>query len=168
MTVIVFDCDGVLRQLNLAMIHVCDAIGNYQPGYVDSICNTKPLLNPMDFALPEDDLYCLTRCSSEESAQRKAEWLYHWYGSRIKFKHILMNIPNSKDNWGPNYTDKVAYEKYHVLKEIGADIYFDDDPGIIRSLRELYNTDFITDKKIIFIKYGPWIEEYSPSKEDVR
>jgi 3-deoxy-D-manno-octulosonate 8-phosphate phosphatase KdsC-like HAD superfamily phosphatase len=50
--VIGLDMDGVLRELDLAMIHTCEILKNFDPFYVNSLTATKPLLNPMDIALP--------------------------------------------------------------------------------------------------------------------
>lgn len=152
-----FDCDGVLRELNLANIHVCEIINNFEPFKVDSLTGTKPLLNPMDLALPEDILFCLTRCYTDEDIRRKSDWLNHYYGDRIS----LFTVPKTVDNWGEDYHNGVGKAKYDIIREVNADLYIDDDPGIIRVLRKLADKDNFPCK---FLKYGPWIEEFHRDK----
>lgn len=157
---IVFDMDGVLRELNLAMIHVCEKIEDYDASYVDSLTATRPLLNPMYFTLPEDELFCLTRCTTILSSERKERWLKHFYGDRITFIPLVYNFPTVDGNsWGTAYTTAVGKAKYDILVDIKADMYWDDDPGIIREMRRLAHKD---GNPMKFIKYGPWIEEYVP------
>lgn len=161
-----FDMDGCLRELDLAMIHVCERINDFDPSYTNSITATRPLLNPMDFALPEDELYCLTRCTTILSSERKARWLEHFYGNRIKLIPLVYEFStNGGDTWGQVYCDVVGKAKYDILVDNKADIYLDDDPGIIRVMRRLAEKDGITSIK--FIKYGCWIEEYQPLKKEV-
>ena len=147
------DMDNVLRTLSLPTIHICEIVKNYEPFEVDSLSATRPLLNPMDFALPEDILYCLTRCYTDVDIQRKQEWLNHYYGNRIE----MFTVPKCTDNWGTEYHEQVGKAKYDIIKELNSDIYIDDDPGLIRVMRRLAKADNFPCK---FIKFGPWIEEY--------
>ena len=157
---IVFDMDGVLRELNLALIHVCETTGDFAPFKVDSLANTKPLLNPMLLVLPEDELFCLTRCYTQEDIDLKQGWLNHFYGNRIK----LLTVGKCTSNWGSEYCEMVGKAKYDVLCSIDADIYIDDDPGLIRVIRRLAEADGFSIK---CMKYGPWIQEYIPTKKNV-
>ena len=150
-----FDCDGVLRELNLALIHVCEKLDDFSAFKVDSLANTKPLLNPMLLALPEDELFCLTRCYIQEDIDLKQGWLNHFYGDRVK----LLTVGKCTSNWGQEYCEMVGKAKFDILKEIKADIYFDDDPGLIREMRRLNEEAKLNIK---MIKYGCWIEEYRP------
>ena len=160
--------DGVLRRLDLSMIKVNEGLKNKQGNealqlHIDS--QTEPTFNPAMFALPSDELYCVTNCSSENSAAKKERWLNHFYGGRIK----IAPIHAAQGKWGKDYVDEVSREKLNVLYEIGAEVYFDDDPAIIRVMRELHEQDLKdfakTDKVnlmpyIKFLKYGTWIEEW--------
>lgn len=154
-----YDLDGVLRTLDLANIHMCEIVKNFEPFEVDSLTATRPLLNPMDLALPEDQLYVLTRCYTDVDVRRKEDWLHHYYGERIQ----MFTVPKCTDNWGNDYNEQVGKAKYDIIKELESDIYIDDDPGIIRVLRRLANKD---DFHCKFLKYGPWIEQYI-TKEDI-
>jgi hypothetical protein len=147
------DMDGVLRELDLSVLHICESIKDFKPFEVNTLTATKPLLNPMLLALPEDSLYCLTRCYTETDIRRKREWLNHFYGDRI----TLFTVPKCTDNWGTDYQEKVGKAKYDIIKELDSDLYIDDDPGLIRVLRRLASEDGLNCK---FLKYGPWIEEY--------
>jgi hypothetical protein len=126
---------------------------NFEPFEVDSLSGTRPLLNPMDLALPEDRLYVLTRCYTEVDVRRKQEWLHHYYGDRID----LFTVPKVTDTWGDAYSQMVGKAKYDIIKELETDLYIDDDPGIIRVCRDLAKQD---DFHCKFLKYGPWLEEY--------
>mgnify|MGYP001252619800 FL=1 len=148
--------DNVLRELNLALIHVCETTGDFAPFKVDSLTNTKPLLNPMLLALPEDELFCLTRCYIQEDIDLKQGWLNHFYGDRVK----LLTVGKCTSNWGQEYCEKVGKAKYDILKDIKADVYIDDDPGLIRVIRRLVLADGLSLK---CLKYGPWIQEYIPA-----
>lgn len=156
-TTIGFDLDGVLRELDLSMIHMCEIVKDFRPFEVNSLTATKPLLNPMLLALPEDQLYCLTRCYTEVDVRRKQEWLNHFYGDRIS----LFTVPKCTENWGDDYHNMVGKAKYDIIKELNTDLYIDDDPGIIRVLRKLALEDSFDCK---FLKYGCWIEEYHKEK----
>jgi len=154
-----FDLDNVLRTLSLPTIHICEIIKDYSPFEVDSLSATRPLLNPMDLALPEDQLYVLTRCYTDVDIRRKQEWLNHYYGNRIE----MFTVPKCTENWGTEYYEQVGKAKYDIIKELESDMYFDDDPGLIRVMRRLAKKDNFHCK---FIKYGCWIEQYTP-KEDI-
>jgi hypothetical protein len=150
--------DGVLRELNLAIIHICEKIGDNSAFEVDALTNTKPLLNPMLLALPEDELFCLTRCYTQKDIDRKQAWLNHFYGNRIK----LLTVGKCTSNWGDEYCEFVGKAKFDILVNVGADIYMDDDPGLIRVMRRLNNEAKLNIK---MIKYGPWIEHYVPQEK---
>jgi hypothetical protein len=69
----------------------------------------------------------------------------------------MFTVPKTTSNWGNEYSEMVGKAKYDIVKELGSDMYFDDDPGIIRAMRRLAIKDNYPCK---FIKYGCWIEEY--------
>jgi len=162
-----FDMDGVLRRLDLSLFKFRDAINNKEAHEALEMHirrETEPLFNPMMFALPSDDIYCITNCSSENSAERKKKWLNHFYGGRIE----IVPVYAAQGKWGNEYVDEVAKNKLEKCHEYEIEIYIDDDPAIIRRMRELHNDelkDFAKSEGIHlmpyvkFLKYGAWLEE---------
>ena len=154
--------DGVLRYSHLGLLRSCQEIGNYEP-YKLEMHMMHPLLNPMMFATEDDELYCVTNCMTEFSVELKKRWSKFWFGDRVKILPI-MGQKKKQDkttgaDWGYAYCIPVAKAKVKVMLELGIDLYFDDDPTIIKVMRKL--TD-----KIVFVKYGPWFEAYSPNEAD--
>ena len=150
---IAFDVDGVLRQGSLGLFkHLTNdpTEENLECLKVETMASMYPLLNPFLFATKEDEIYALTNCGSvSHSAIAKREWLYHFYGDRIKF----LSIETANGLWKKDYCDTVAKAKVEIMLKEGIEVYFDDDPAIINVMRTL--TD-----KIKFIKYGTWVQEY--------
>ena len=173
--IIAFDMDGVLRNLDLAFIKVMEGLKCREGNdalklHIDS--HTAPNFNPGMFALQDDDIYCVTNCSSKNSAAKKERWLKHFYGDRVKLAPTFAGI----GSWGKDYVDPVARAKLDVLYQIEAEVYFDDDPAIIRVMRELHQQDLKEFEKtddvwlmpyIKFMKYGSWIEEWYDLGEEV-
>jgi len=149
---IAFDIDGVLRRKDLGFLKLCLDLGiekTREALWMYDYAETEPILNPMLFATPDDEIYVITNCMTKESAEVKKRWIRHFYGDRIKFLHVSV----AATSWGKKYVDAVAKAKVDIMLQEGIEVYFDNDPAIIRVMRSL--TD-----KIKFIKYGPWIEEY--------
>jgi len=154
---ICFDFDGVLRHLDLGIWR-----HSLSTGYAgDAILHARsqtPLLNPAMMALPEDNLYCVTGCLSLETSEEKSRFLKHFYGNRIELTCVL--TPN--DIEGRAFEEEVAHRKFELLKKLKIDVYFDDNPTIVRALRKLAEEEGI--QTIKFVKYGGWIEPYEPEK----
>jgi len=149
---IAFDLDGVVRKGDLAFLKLCLELEKTISKDVLTLANmtyTEPLLNPFLFALADDEIYIVTNCLSEKSRQFKERWVNHFLGNRVK----LITISVAANKWGKEYVDAVAKAKVEVMLKEGIEVYFDNDPAIIRVMRTL--TD-----KIKFIKYGCWIEEF--------
>jgi len=145
---IAFDFDGILRRSHLGMLKICEDINSYEGFKIQSMINDQ-ILNPMLFALKNDKIFIISNCSNDSSIKEKKNWLKHFFGNRVKFIPIIGFF----DKWKKAYVDKVAKQKVDIMLKLGIDIYFDDDPAIIRVMRSM--TD-----KIKFVKYGSWIEEY--------
>lgn len=157
-----FDMDGVLRRLDLSMMKFRDAINNktaHEALEMHMRRETEPWINPGMFALPDDEIFCITNCSSQNGAERKREWLRHFYGNRVKIAPTF----GGSGKWGKEYVDDVARQKLDVCYKCDIEVYFDDDPAIIRVMRELHAMDVGamdgTPEFIKFIKYGAWLEE---------
>lgn len=157
---IAFDMDGVLRPLDLTFIRMAEAVNNehaWKALELHILTQTKPQLNPGMFALQGDSIYCITNCSSENSANKKRRWLKHFFGDMVE----ILPVFGPKGAWGDDYYRPVAKDKLAVCYDNDIDIYFDDCPDIIRIMRELHkeDLDFGELPFIHFIKYGAWIEE---------
>ena len=150
-----FDMDGVLRTSNLGLLKACIAIDDFEPYKIDQLTSTQPLLNPNFFGMIEDELYCITNCMSDESAASKKVWLQHFYGDRVN----LIPIQVATNAWGEDYAMPIAKAKLEKVLEEGIEVYFEDDPMIVRFMRELLTGKRNDSVKII--KYGPWVKEYT-------
>lgn len=153
---IAFDMDGVLRYSHLGLLRACaDNNRNYEP-YKLEMHMMHPLINPSMFATEDDELYCVTNCMTEYSVEQKKRWVEFWFGNKVKILPVMgQKKTKGGADWGYDYCIPVAKTKVRVMLELGIDLYFDDDPTIIKVMRKL--TD-----KITFVKYGPWFEEYFP------
>ncbi len=158
---IAFDMDGVLKYISLSQLAICDVIKDKGPFVVHRKQQGYPLLNPMLLALPQDELFVISNCRDQESIDRKKRWLNHFYGNRIR----LIPITVSVDKWGKEYVDPTARAKLNKCYEYDIDAYFDDDPALIRKMREYHQEDINKSGAmqvgtiIKFFKYGPFIEE---------
>ena len=147
-----FDLDGVVRENDLGFLKLClwlkepEAIEALKIKYISS---RKPLLNPADFATEDDQIYVISNCMTKDSMDEKRRWLNHYFSCKITFIPVQI----ATGDWKKAYCDPVAKGKVEVMLNLGIDVYFDDDPAIIRVMRKLT-------KKIKFVKYGPWIKEY--------
>lgn len=158
---IAFDMDGVLKRISLANLKLCEVAGDYDAFLIHRYTDGYPLLNPALISLPSDNLFVITNCSSEKSAERKRRWLHHFYGDRLKILPVFESI----NKWGKAYVDPVARAKLNIIYENDVQVYFDDDPAIIRRMREMHLED-LEDAYMsphapytAFMKWGPWIEE---------
>ena len=116
---------------------------------IETEASKRPLLNPCLFTTLDDEIYAITNCGSSHSVEQKKQWLNHFYGNKIK----TIGIEIAKGLWKKDYCDAVAKAKVDIMLKLGVEVYFDDDPAIIKVMRTL--TD-----KIKFIKYGSWVDEY--------
>jgi len=150
---IAFDLDGVIRVCDLHFLKLCMDLGIDRTAEAlkvyEMVARSQPLLNPFLFATKDDEIYIITNCMTKDSEEAKRRWVKHFLGDRIKFLAVRI-APKA---WKKSYVDPVAKAKVEVMLREGIDVYFDDDPAIIRVMRQL--TD-----KVKFIKYGPWIDEY--------
>jgi len=163
--IIAYDMDGVLRRMDLSMLKLASGASEDMQGaawdawamHVDR--ETDPLLHPSLLALPDDSLFCVTNCGNKTSAEKKAKWLKHYYGDRVQIAPVF----GDKGLWGKEYVDNVARKKLDVLYDIGADLYLDDDPALIRVMREMHKADVAGQNiipYIVMLKYGNWLEEH--------
>lgn len=127
--VIGFDLDGVIAQMDLALLKSIE----YDPALTEIYYRTRSiLLNPYDFLGPDDIGFILThrRLQWKEVTER---WLA---AKRIGLTTLFSRerMPNPDVPWSPV---PAAYAKAEVLKALRADLYIDDDPEEAAALREL-------------------------------
>ena len=149
---IAFDMDGVLRDGRLGFYMLCRDLNSSESKRaldVETMASCNPLLNPMLFATKEDEIFAVTNISVGQTAQQKKDWLNHFYGNRLKF--LCTEVPDCKGERA--YVDTVSKLKIKLMLKEGIQVYFDNDPMIVKIMRTL--TD-----KITILKYGTWVEEY--------
>lgn len=110
-----------------------------------------PQLNPWLFANKEDEVYVIT-ASLSKNFQGKIDWIHHFYGDRVK----VFVVPAPTGLWGADYVDEVVRLKLNIIAKEGIKIYFDDDPAIVRVMREQAK---LREVDVKAIRYGPWIDE---------
>ena len=160
----VFDLDGVVRRVDLAKLWIAlEGIRvqdrEDQHGYWNLHDIREPLLNPCLFALPDDEIFIITNCLSEEAEDRKREWVKHFFGDRVQ----LITISIATNKWGREYVDPVAEAKLRIILAYRIDVYFDDDPAIVRRMRELIEEWCVREEygyRPVILKYGPWLREW--------
>ena len=148
-----FDLDGVLRDGSLGFLKLCLDLGLDKTGEALNIANMtlmRPLLNPFLFTTKDDEIYVVTNAIRTEDIEQKKNWVKHFLGDRVK---LIITQVATGNKWGREYVDPVAIEKVRVLEKNGIEIYFDDDPAIVETMRDLTS-------KVKILKYGSWIDEY--------
>lgn len=143
--IICFDFDGVIREGDQGIYHLGYNCSNKNVGpkavYLQSAASCRPLLNPLDFALPDDVIYVLSACTTVAELNEKRAWLQHFYGYKVLFEHVFMGTAND-----------VAKEKIELMESLHVEIYFENNPTIVNLMRKL--TD-----KIKIVHYGSWVQE---------
>ena len=153
---IAFDLDGVVRTSMLGELNlVHQLLQNKVPVNLERWAQVQqgqvwPQLNPMLLALPEDEIFVISASTLLKKDAIKRRWIKHFYGNRIKV--ILVRGP---DAWGQYYVKAVARLKLKKMKLLQIDVYYDEDPEIVREMRRLVKRDAL---KIAIIHYGPWLE----------
>lgn len=158
------DFDGVLAHIDIGFLRHLMETGwdKNKRAWLMQVWNTRhKLFDPTVIALPDDKIYVISNCFSEEQKKEKSVWLEHNYGNRLIFRPTSSAV----GSWDKDYVDPVARAKLDKCYELKIDVYFDDDPAIIRVMRELHKKD-ITEMPydsipfIYFMKYGPGIMEF--------
>lgn len=127
--VVIFDLDGVIAQMDLALLKSIE----HDPVLTEIYYRTRAtLLNPYDFLGPGDIGFIVTH--------RKLQWkevTEHWLDAkRIGLTTLFSRerMPNPDAPWSPV---PAARAKAEVLKALRTDLYIDDDPEEAVALREL-------------------------------
>jgi hypothetical protein len=160
-----FDLDGVLRQSRVGGLNMATQLKKNQNGTFDmdewialETATIFPLLNPWLFAQKDDKVYVVTAVLRDKGESlrkvigRKKSWVRHFIGPRAKVITVMGNWKNGKD-----YVEPVVKAKVKVMRKLGIEVYFDDDPAIVRRMREIIKRRHWGIK---VLHYGPWLEEY--------
>lgn len=131
-----FDLDGVLCDISLIDLTMIHKHGDVDANYY--YIERKPLLNPKMFMHEYDKAVCITARPSQ----------FHKITKRWMKKHYP-NIPVYFFDVDLHWSEKgaVAAAKVEYLKELGVQVYYDDDPEIIQNMRAI-------EENIMFIQYG--------------
>lgn len=167
---IAFDLDGVLRDSKLGNLNVVCQIRDKIKSQKDKSFDMDqwlnmqtgtvfPKLNPALFSLPGDEVFVITACIHAKSHDDKKRWVKHFFGDHIKTITVDASGFGSKGtgNWGKAYVDPTAKSKMKVIADNNIDVYFDDDPAVVRRMRQIAENTNVHCK---IIHFGPWIEEY--------
>lgn len=139
---IAFDLDGVLCDIDVAMLRVIDILEEHlgKPDAIKTIeqwyYKTRiPNLNAMLFLAPEDELFIITARIDEyhESTKR---FVSHFFPNAALIFQGRKRIPYHK--WDKeDGLNSIIQEKARVINRLKIDVYFDDNPRIVRALRKL-------------------------------
>jgi hypothetical protein len=113
------------------------------------IAGLKPNFNPALFAHVNDEVIFVTgRRPDTEELTRK--WVKHWFpGIKVYFAPSPdWRTPDEWDDW----FKKCAEHKAKVLKRLGVEVYFEDQPYTVEWLRKLA-------PEITTIQYGGKVDD---------
>ena len=136
MKIIGFDLDGVLCDISLTCLTMLHEHNDKDAMYY--YLERKPLLDPNMLMHENDKSVCITARSSE----------YHDVTRRwMKKYHPDMPVYFFEKDVRWFEKGQIAECKVECIRNLGIDIYIDDDPEIIDRMRNLVND-------ITFIQYG--------------
>jgi hypothetical protein len=138
------DLDGVLAEIRVAELELIRIAVKHgadeallEEGYYSSL---RPLLDARDFVGPEDDAVVITS-RPERLAGVTHRWLSYYYP---QFDYYMVAPPADWRDGDPRKA--VASLKAAKIMQKGVDVYFDDDPVVVKYLRSMV--------KIPIIKFG--------------
>lgn len=144
-----FDLDGVLCDTDINHVRLCVGIPPYDTDLekrkemeIVYFSSRKPLLDPEDFVCDGDEYFVITGRGEEIMGEVTRRWCGKY-------------VPNAKEVYlvGGGYWKPVTDAKVKQIVELDIDVYFDDDPEIVKELRKALPD------KIKVIQYGGrWIK----------
>ena len=134
---IAFDIDGVVLDMNLALLRAADLMGDKKTRDETNkyyYLSRKLQLNPLDFLAEEDELYLITGRN-----RRYLEITMNWKNKYFpKAKLILLDhVEPGNETIIEDWFIKQARLKASVLRQENIAVYFEDTPEVVRELRKL-------------------------------
>jgi len=129
-----FDLDGIICDINIFELVLSEKLSFVESYYYKE---RKPLLNPYMFLTNDDDFIIITAREKRLSSITK-QWIDKFLPGAKWF------IVDTGYNEDPRET---AEKKLKILLREKVEVYFDDNPDIIKELRKKCNT-------IKFIQFG--------------
>lgn len=155
---IAFDLDGVVLDQDMGFCRMVD-LGHQedQQELMKYYCNHRPLqLNPIDFLADDDELFFITGRSIlvEELTLKWAKKYFPMAKVIItRLQHpsrdtILMTSNYGKVGEGKSWNKLQAERKAKAIIDNEIDVYFDDNPEVVKHLREM------CDSRVKIVQYG--------------
>lgn len=150
---IAFDLDGVLCDIDVAMLFVIRFLGQETKKIeTEYYKERKPLLNPHLF-LTEKDEFIIVTSRKKHLYDITKRWVKKYFPG---IKLFLIN----KDYTCPR---EIAKEKMRIIRRENVRVYFDDSAKIIEAMRALNKIEreysiMTTKPEIMFIQYSGRID----------
>jgi len=132
-----FDLDGVLRTLDLFPLRICKEISDDYDMMKWYYMLLKPELNPFMFLSEDDEAYIISM-QKDRDRELTEKWLRKFLPTITA--HVLVHNWNASD-WKAQNSEKINNEwssqKATKIKELGLEVFFEDDPQVVKQLREL-------------------------------
>jgi uncharacterized HAD superfamily protein len=131
-----FDLDGVVFEQHLGTLRLFDlyAKDNFDELMLYYCSSLKMQINPLDYTAEGDEIYFVTgrKQSIGEITERWAKKYFPMAKLYVTGKTIPINGVAVSD-----WSKKVAYEKSVVINGEKLDIFFEDNPVVVKTLREI-------------------------------
>jgi len=133
-----FDLDGVLCDIDVAVLRMLDNIPNedvktsVEEWYYRE---RKPLLNPKLFLRTSDEFHIITS-RPKRLAKLTMRWVGHYYPNS-KLHIVFQDTIKNGDQDVANYCKKKVAIKARKINELGIDVFFDDEAESFDYFREL-------------------------------
>jgi len=131
-----FDLDGVLCDMDPVQLQICRTWTTDTEKYLADIYNRSraPLLNPRMFLAEGDTWYIIT--SRHEAFREATEQWVQKFLPDCDGLFIVGGTPWWEFEDWYEWHKIAAKAKAAKIKELGCDIYIDDSPSFVRSIRE--------------------------------
>lgn len=152
-----FDLDGVLCDINIAVIRLIDNLQSEDARKSSTkwyYKGRKPLLNPYLFVTEKDEIFIITG-RNKELEQITRKWVNKYLPDLrnlvwIVGRHNDSLIHTNDDKKIGEWVKRRTKEKAEMIIFLGLDVYFDDNQQTVEGLRKLCPNTKI-------INYGGWV-----------